>query len=78
MSQSEHAGVDCVAATGASVGIRKSAVVQVELRLGDPEGQTVLVELEVLVAPVRFSLLSLGRLLERRWDVHLLLNSWRS
>ena len=69
VSQSEHAGVDCVTATGASVGIRKSAVVQVEFRLGDPEGQTVLAELEVLVAPVRFNLLSLGRLLERRWDV---------
>ena len=69
VSQSEHAGVDCVTATGASVGVRKSAVVQHEFRLGDPEGQTVLVELEVLVAPVRFNLLSLGRLLERRWDV---------
>ena len=69
VSQSEHAGVDCVTATGASVGIRKSAVVQVEFRLGDPEGQTVLVELEVLVAPVRFNLLSLGRLLDRSWDV---------
>ena len=69
VSQTEHAGVDCVTATGASVGIRKSAVVQVEFRLGDPEGQTVLVELEVLVAPVRFNLLSLGRLLDRSWDV---------
>ena len=69
VSQSEHAGVDCVTATGASVGIRKSAIVQVEFRLGDPEGQTVLVELEVLVAPVRFNLLSLGRLLDRSWDV---------
>ena len=65
VSQTEHAGVDCVTATGASVGIRKSAVVQVEFRLGDPEGQTVLVELEV----VRFNLLSLGRLLDRSWDV---------
>ena len=26
-------------------------------------------ELEVLVAPVRFNLLSLGRLLDRSWDV---------
>ena len=69
VSQTEHAGVDCVTATGASVGIRKSAVVQVEFRLDDPEGQTVLVELEVLVAPVRFNLLSLGRLLDRSWDV---------
>ena len=69
VSQTEHAGVDCVTATGASVGIRKSAVVQVEFRLGDPEGQTVLVELDVLVAPVRFNLLSLGRLLDRIWDV---------
>ena len=69
VSQTEHAGVDCVTATGASVGIRKSAVVQVEFRLDDPEGQTVLVELEVLVAPVRLNLLSLGRLLDRSWDV---------
>ena len=69
VSQTERAGVDCVTATGASVGIRKSAVVQVEFRLGDPEGQTVLVELEVLVAPVRFNLLSLGRLSDRSWDV---------
>ena len=69
VSQTEHAGVDCVTATRASVGIRKSAVVQVEFRLGDPEGQTVLVELEVLAAPVRFNLLSLGSLLDRSWDV---------
>ena len=37
VSQTEHAEVDCVTATGAFVGIRKSAVVQVEFRLGDPD-----------------------------------------
>ena len=32
-------------------------------------GEVVLVELEVLVAPVKFNFLSLGRLLERGWSV---------
>ena len=67
VSQSDHAGSDCVTATGDSVGISKKAVVQVHFRL--VSGETVLVELEVLVAPVKFNLLSLQRILERGWPV---------
>ena len=67
VSLNEHAGRDCVTATGASVEIRKNAVAQVQFRFVD--GSTVLVELEVLVAPAKFNLLSLGKLLKRGWSV---------
>ena len=62
-----EASSECVSATGDSIGVRRSAVVRVPFVL--VSGETVLTELQVLVAPVKFNLLSLGRLLGKSWEV---------
>ena len=67
LSLSEHVGRDCVTATGASIGVQKSAVVRVCFAV--ERSSPIVVEFEALVAPVRFNLLSLGRLLNRNWTV---------
>ncbi|CAE7685156.1 GIP [Symbiodinium sp. CCMP2592] len=69
VSHSESAS-ECVSATGDSIGVRRSAVVRVPFVL--VSGETVVTELQVLVAPVKFNLLSLGRLLGKSWVVDFL------
>ena len=58
---------ECISATGDSIGVRRSAVVRVPFVL--VSGETVVTELQVLIAPVKFNLLSLGRLLGKSWSV---------
>ena len=67
-----EAASECISATGDSIGVRRSAVVRVPFVL--VSGETVITELQVLVAPVKFNLLSLGRLLGRSWTVDFLPN----
>ena len=54
-------------ATGASIGVQKSAVVRGCFAV--ERSSPIVVDFEALVAPVRFNLLSLGRLLNRNWTV---------
>ena len=67
-----EAASECISATGDSIGVRRSAVVRVPFVL--VSGETVITELQVLVAPVKFNLLSLGRLLGRSWTVDFMPN----
>ena len=67
-----EAASECISATGDGIGVRRSAVVRVPFVL--VSGETVTTELQVLVAPVKFNLLSLGRLLGRSWTVDFLPN----
>ena len=67
-----EAASECISATGDSIGVRRSAVVRVPFVL--VSGEIVITELQVLVAPVKFNLLSLGRLLGRSWTVDFLPN----
>ena len=67
-----EAASECISATGDSIGVRRSAVVRVPFVL--VSGETVITELQVLVAPVKFNLLSLGRLLGRSWAVDFMPN----
>ena len=69
VSTSESAS-ECISATGDSIGVRRSAVVRVPFVL--VSGETVVTELQVLIAPVKFNLLSLGRLLGKSWSVEFL------
>ena len=61
---------ECISATGDSIGVRRSAMVRVPFVL--VSGETVVTELQVLIAPVKFNLLSLGRLLGKSWLVEFL------
>ena len=67
-----EAASECISATGDSIGVRRSAVVRVPFVL--VSGETVITELQVLVAPVKFNLLSLVRLLGRSWTVDFMPN----
>ena len=49
LSLSEHVGRDCVTATGASIGVQKSAVVRVCFAV--ERSSPIVVEFEALVAP---------------------------
>ena len=67
LSESLQVDGDCVTATGAMVGVRRKVVILVDFELC--RGKSVTVQLEALVAPVRFNLLSVGLLVRKGWSI---------
>ena len=67
LSESPQVDGDCVTATGAMVGVRRKVVILVDFELF--RGKPVTVQLEALVALVRFNLLSVGLLVRKGWII---------